>query len=147
MPDSTEIFGGKELHRDRNPHYHTVLRFSYRVNWQDARKKLMVTGADGDVDTEAIRIVVPDKTESVGDFLRRTQSYCAKNHNPWLFRERFGNGVIRCEDEIHEEDTDVQAVGGTRGERRHYTECSCLVSVGVVCFCAACVERVWQVRK
>jgi len=72
VPSGIEIFGGKELHRDGNPHYYAVLRFPYRVNWQDARRKLMVPGPDGDVDTEAIWIVVPDKTESVGDFLRRT---------------------------------------------------------------------------
>jgi len=140
MPRSTKIFSGKELYQDGNPHYHAVMRFPYKVYWKDARKKLMITGSDGDIDTRAIRIVVPDEMESVSDFLRRTQAYCAKDGNPWLFGDRFGVVAAR------EESADVSVDGPVFGETRYCAECSRVFGVGVVCFCTSCVEKIWQVR-
>jgi hypothetical protein len=88
LPQGTEIFGGRELHQDGHSHYHVVMHFPRRVHWSDARTKLMVKKDDGDVDTKAIRIEVPRLYEPVCEFLDRTQAYCAKDDNPWLFGER-----------------------------------------------------------
>lgn len=88
MPHGTEIFGGKELHEDGFPHYHVVMKFPRRIHWRDARKKFVLERSDGVVDTEAIRIVVPDLYQPVSEFLDHTQAYCAKDDNPWMFGER-----------------------------------------------------------
>jgi len=88
LPEGTEVFGGKELHQDGHPHYHVVMHFPRRVHWTDARTKLMIKQDDGEVDTKAIRIEVPRLYEPVCEFLDRTQAYCAKDDNPWLFGDR-----------------------------------------------------------
>ena len=88
MPEGTKIFGGRELHQDGHSHYHVVMQFPRRIHWTDARKHFMLQKEDGEVDTEAIRIEVPRLYEPVVEYLDRTQSYCEKDDNPWLFGER-----------------------------------------------------------
>jgi hypothetical protein len=135
MPKDTEMFGSRELHASGRPHYHAVIRFPHRVHWTDARKNFMIDAEDGLVDTTAIRIEVPNYSENVEDFLERTQAYCAKDENEWLFGERFG---AKAELE--------------RGIKREIgprvlpvcTGCSKTVTVEVACVCSKCADSIGQ---
>jgi hypothetical protein len=85
LPPKTQLYGSKELHKDGVPHYHVVIRFPYRVHWTDARRQLMLILDDGSVDTQSIRIELPQAGESEHEFIQRTQAYCSKDNNMLTF--------------------------------------------------------------
>jgi hypothetical protein len=123
MPAGTKIFGSQEFHDDGRPHYHAVLLFPSRVHWSDATKYFMVKRADGQVDTRAIRIQVPEKGEVVEDFLQSTQAYCGKEGDDRVFGKRFGRTVMpscaKCRRRLGGDDGCfcVGCVSGVRRER------------------------------
>jgi hypothetical protein len=88
LPYNTEVYGGKEYHKDGKPHYHVVMRFPCRVEWADARERLTLLADDGEVDTNAINIDRLRPGQSPREFLNRTQDYCSKNQNPHTFGKR-----------------------------------------------------------
>jgi len=94
LPPGTKIFGSQEFHEDGCPHYHAVLFFPSSVHWKDATRYFMVKRSDGQIDTRAIRIEVPQKGEMVEEFLRRTQAYCAKEGEGRVFGTPFGKSVM-----------------------------------------------------
>jgi hypothetical protein len=96
VPPGTKLFGGKELHEDGVPHYHVVMRFPHRVHWTDARKQLMIITDQGTVDTKSICIEVPQRGESVDEFLQRCQAYCSKDNNFLLFGDWIPAQSLSC---------------------------------------------------
>jgi len=81
LPAGVRMFGGRELHQDGTPHYHAVLSFAEKKHWPDAVRKLTIEG-----DTNAIRLEKPKPRQRIGDFLEKTQAYCAKDDD--TFGER-----------------------------------------------------------
>jgi len=74
LPAKTQVFGGRELHKDGTPHYHAVFKFENKVHWTDAHKHLTIQG-----DTTAIHIAKPRPRQRVDEFLETTQAYCSKD--------------------------------------------------------------------
>jgi hypothetical protein len=93
LPAHAKVFGCQELHKDGTPHYHAVIRLNKRPHWTDSRKKFMLKLDDGEVDTEAIRILLKPINKSAGSWLEVQQNHCCKNDNPVIFGERMLNTV------------------------------------------------------
>jgi hypothetical protein len=114
--DGIQMFGGKEPCDDGTFRYRVVVKFPRRVHWIRAQEKFMLESPDGEVDTEAISIEVPGRTESVGDFLVRNQANCVKDGDLCTFGERIEFGF----------DTkprrDKQAVEALRADFRRWWE-------------------------
>lgn len=108
---SVQIFGGRELHEDGNPHYHAVLKFSERVHFRKAREKFCVyILVDGErvVDTHSIHIRRKPEHETPGQFLQSVQAYSAKDNDTfgeWIDgksssakeREKWEKALVECE--------------------------------------------------
>jgi hypothetical protein len=88
MPTGTEIYGCRERHEDGHPHYHVVLRFEKRQNWRNARPHFYMRLPNGEVDTTAIRISLPETFQRQSAFLENTQNYCEKVEDSAMFGQR-----------------------------------------------------------
>jgi hypothetical protein len=101
LPEGTEIYGGKELHKDGGFHYHVVMRFPKRVNWKRARHNLMIED-----ETKAIRISTLRYNQSIRQFVEDTQNYVEKEGDVFGERIDYGmkNSLKRVYEDIHNEE-------------------------------------------
>ena len=84
---TAEMFGSREWHADGTCRYHVVMRFPFRKNLKNARKRLLLDGEDGEV---VVRVKSVNK--SIQSFLEGTQAFCAKGNNP----DTFGTWLEPC---------------------------------------------------